>query len=488
MFWGKKSRLAYDTTYYSEIVADKFIKKQGGQMQMAIDNLHQSFTTSENIQMDITEGSEDAHEFAQELFGTLVDGAGATQVSNPTPWAKECFDMLEEHSDWNKLQRLCRYKQELSALTTAGMINDLCEHLGKIREQHKQQEQEGGGEQQGQGGGQEQQPTQSSGEAREQAQQAIEKVMDKAVRSAEKAEGAYGSLAGTAFGKNETDGVAMQKKQELIHQMCKNSHFKTMVDLIGRMQITTKAKIAKIDEKQVLLADIEYGNDITRLTKMELMNAVMPETEVLFLKRYAERKLQQRKASGTSKVGKGDMIIMLDESGSMGGTPATLAKAFSIAMVEMAIQEGRKAIVMGFTGGVNYIWSFSKKSCQVKHSSRWHKVPQAEGVSYILGHRTGGGTSFGRVMGAALELLSENKNADLVMVSDACDGMPARHVDELNRLKKSMGVRTMAVFISDYPEYVRGQHEHWADTVTITPTDPESLIENLTNMAVEAIK
>jgi len=69
--------------------------------------------------------------------------------------------------------------------------------------------------------------------------------------------------------------------------------------------------------------------------------------------------------------------------------------------------------------------------------------------------------------------------------------MPPPVVERCETLKRTKGVRTSALFINEYyahdKEMVTG-HENWADQIWRCDTNPETLLDSLTSMAVEAIK
>ena len=124
----ERKKLVYDTSFYSELVGERYLSIKGGTMEKALSHLETAFTS--------TGDQGDALSFTQELFGTLIDGEGVAETQNQAQWAKACFEVLEGSSDWKALQRQCFRKRELSAIVSAGLINELADVLAEVREQN----------------------------------------------------------------------------------------------------------------------------------------------------------------------------------------------------------------------------------------------------------------------------------------------------------------------------------------------------------------
>ena len=179
-----------------------------------------------------------------------------------------------------------------------------------------------------------------------------------------------------------------------------------------------------------------------------------------------------------------------------------MANCFGAAMVQLASTQGRKVYILGFNGRVTLLHKYEKKKAYIMTSYgslgshewgvdkvRWVETPAANALHSVMSMQAGGGTCFGTAMTAALSLLSEAKDADLVMLSDAADRMPRRIVDQCNAMKARLGMRTSALFISHYrTKDLETQHSKWADTITGVSPDPATMLEGLTDMAAAAIK
>jgi uncharacterized protein with von Willebrand factor type A (vWA) domain len=65
------------------------------------------------------------------------------------------------------------------------------------------------------------------------------------------------------------------------------------------------------------VAGVEPGGDLGRLLPAELARLMLPETELDALRRLAERQALSLQLRGSEPVGKGPVMVVVDESGSM---------------------------------------------------------------------------------------------------------------------------------------------------------------------------
>lgn len=85
--------------------------------------------------------------------------------------------------------------------------------------------------------------------------------------------------------------------------------------------------------------DIGFGSDINSCLASELALLGAPETEVLFMRRFQQKKLMQYRKREALIKGEGDMIVLLDESSST-RLMAGWAKAIALALLDVAAKAG----------------------------------------------------------------------------------------------------------------------------------------------------
>ena len=94
--------------------------------------------------------------------------------------------------------------------------------------------------------------------------------------------------------------------------------------------------------------DIGFGSDINSCLASELALLGAPETEVLFMRRFQQKKLMQYRKREALIKGEGDMIVLLDESSST-RLMAGWAKAIALALLDVAAKGRRKFALVHFS-------------------------------------------------------------------------------------------------------------------------------------------
>lgn len=170
---------------------------------------------------------------------------------------------------------------------------------------------------------------------------------------------------------------------------------------------------------------VKYSNDIASVLPSELALFKNEKTKKLFMLKFAQKQLlsykyetdeaverqdtEQEELSVEKKEPKGPIIICVDTSGSMHGTPENIAKTVTFALAKIAIEEERKC----------YLISFSKKIERLDMSD-FKTDNVLEKLVHFLRMSFHGGTDATPALNHALKLLKENdwKNADVLMISD----------------------------------------------------------------------
>jgi uncharacterized protein with von Willebrand factor type A (vWA) domain len=171
------------------------------------------------------------------------------------------------------------------------------------------------------------------------------------------------------------------------------------------------------------LIGVHESDDISNALPSEFALLADPATEMLFFKKYAEKKLQtfeyqgrtqeiideefQNKRQKAKEDSKGPFIICVDTSGSMQGTPEIVAKTLCFAILKIAIRDNRKCYLISFSTGIETL-----NLTDLKNSS--DKIIQFLLMSFY------GGTDATPAMNESLRMLKtqDYKKADVIVVSD----------------------------------------------------------------------
>jgi len=210
---------------------------------------------------------------------------------------------------------------------------------------------------------------------------------------------------------------------------------RALCDMLGKMrQIALSERIERIhsvravqvqvpdmDSKEEIVG-LRFGRDIEHALPSELALLADPETAVLFDLKYVESSLMCFDMQGmqdshqladmedehpvTEAEKLGPMIICIDTSGSMRGTPETIAKAVALYFASSARAQKRPCYLINFSTSVDV--------CELGGKDGMDAVLRFLKMSFH------GGTDVAPALVHALELMERDryKNADLLIVSD----------------------------------------------------------------------
>ncbi|GKX61121.1 ATPase RavA stimulator ViaA [Leminorella grimontii] len=203
------------------------------------------------------------------------------------------------------------------------------------------------------------------------------------------------------------------------------------------------------------LEGIHQSDDIVRMLPTEMVLLNVDELETEFYRRFLEQRLltyrlkgdiwrERTKVRSVSKTVSerqpgGPFIVCVDTSGSMGGFNEKCAKAFCLALLRIAMTEGRKCHVMLFSTGVIH-----------------YELTSGTGISEtvrFLSQRFKGGTDLAGCLLQTLEKIEEKEwqDADIVVISDfIAQRLPENLALRLIEKQKKSGHRFHAVAMSKH--------------------------------------
>ena len=160
-----------------------------------------------------------------------------------------------------------------------------------------------------------------------------------------------------------------------------NEDIKKLCDLLGKMykesyshetiktQTTYNYEVQKNDiNSREEITGIKLGNDLENLVPQELSYLTDPDISILFDLKYVESRLMCFEKQGFQMVieketkeeekqvdhleKKGPIIICVDTSGSMSGSPETIAKALTLLLATQAANQQRSCYLINFSTGI----------------------------------------------------------------------------------------------------------------------------------------
>jgi uncharacterized protein with von Willebrand factor type A (vWA) domain len=191
------------------------------------------------------------------------------------------------------------------------------------------------------------------------------------------------------------------------------------------------------------LIGIHESDDISSMLPSEAVFLSDPTSELLFYKKFAEKKLQtfeyqaktlsyreeefQNRREKSKEDAKGPFIICVDTSGSMHGTPETVAKTLCFALLKIAVRDNRKCYLISFSTGIETL-----NLSDIKNS--------LDKLIAFLSMSFNGGTDAMPALQEALRMLDteDYKKADVIMISDfIMPGIDEKIQNKINAAKEN---------------------------------------------------
>jgi uncharacterized protein with von Willebrand factor type A (vWA) domain len=230
---------------------------------------------------------------------------------------------------------------------------------------------------------------------------------------------------------------------------------------------------------------IRESDDISSMLPIETATLLNPSTKPIFLKKFAEKKLTtydfRNQFGDTEKIttkekqlqekedSKGPIIICVDTSGSMHGTPERVAKTICFALTKTALREKRKC----------YLISFSTKIQTIELSDLQNSLDK---LINFLSMSFNGGTDANPALEKSLEMLETNdyKKADVLMVSDFVMETLSKEVTERIETAKTNKTKFHSLTISANANVnvIKQFNHNWNYNTTGTNQN-ESLVKQL---------
>ena len=207
---------------------------------------------------------------------------------------------------------------------------------------------------------------------------------------------------------------------------------------------------------------LENGGDISRLIPSELMRLGIPELEIDFLRRFAERQCLCREFEAQERVGLGPVVLVVDESGSMIGSRNESAKAIALTLAWIARRQGRWCGLVAFSGGTGHrVLSLPPE--------RWNQVDLLDWLESFLGCGSDQDVPIREMPAIFTELSAPAGKSDLIYITDAELSISQKKATEFKTWKASVQARLISLVLNSDP----GQLSSISDEVhLINSLDP----------------
>jgi uncharacterized protein with von Willebrand factor type A (vWA) domain len=233
----------------------------------------------------------------------------------------------------------------------------------------------------------------------------------------------------------ETAALAMQSLRQ-------NPNLKDLADLLGWAR-----QLVRTAWRNSPRARTELVGYKTRSLQPEHMAgtewaALLSGDETLeadWQRRALDGAIRHREYDGKEEEGRGPLIIVRDESGSMEGSPHALAVALEWALLEIARRDNRPFYSIPFSGRGQYdVWYAGDND--------------AQSLAEHLAHFYNGGTELFQPLTEACEVVrtvnDDQQRADILVITDGLFGAPdERFLEILNGLRQTDPVKIALVSV-----------------------------------------
>lgn len=209
--------------------------------------------------------------------------------------------------------------------------------------------------------------------------------------------------------------------RHLVQEMNRNRHIRDVLKRLGKgsasVEKKDRSKVAKIKRDE--LFGINKSGNISRMLPSELLNLEDENLKYLFYAKYLENSLLTYEIKGKDEIekneteekisNKGPIVVCLDTSGSMKGTPLLRAKALVLSITKILREENREL----------HIILFGEKG-QFQEISLEGEEDICRAIKFLKKSYEGG-TNFETPLRRGIEIISEKENyrkADILMVTD----------------------------------------------------------------------
>lgn len=266
---------------------------------------------------------------------------------------------------------------------------------------------------------------------------------------------------------------SMTDVNDVLAELRRNPRLKEFHNFMGAMRRIAARKAKTLGEGEGhTTIKVEYGRDISRASRDDLVALVHPATRNQTLLRWAQSEIKLIKRETLQTQGEGDVHMLEDASGSMDGVKQMQAKALTLAMAEFAKLRKR-----GFT------WSMFDTYVR-KERAYPNGQLSARQMLEIAQSRAGGGTDFEAPLRSAMKLAEKNgkKKATIVLLTDGMCAVSAAFVKEFKAFKAKFQVELITILVDvgeATNQVVMEISDHVVKLSELTVTNAESRVFSL---------
>ena len=246
------------------------------------------------------------------------------------------------------------------------------------------------------------------------------------------------TLMSWGTGPDNSDPQSIAADTELVHRVQQSETLMKVARYLGRLKELMEGRQKNgyaygRGEKYTL----ELGADLSRALASEFVLLALPETTPLFLQKLQKKGLKQYQRREHIHKGSGDIICMLDESGSA-EEAAPWCKAVALALLDIAMRDHRRFAMIHFSGKGHF-------KTDLFIPQQYDREDVLRAAELFLN----GGTDYTTPLQEALRLMEEDgfENADMVFITDGACELPQNFRERLSQEQAKRGFHITGVLL-----------------------------------------
>lgn len=252
-------------------------------------------------------------------------------------------------------------------------------------------------------------------------------------------EGLKQLVGGSSAGKGDAELKKMPLRDQLLlaEKIATTKQLKEIADWAGRFKQIARKKKKQWQYDTIGRSGVTLGNNLERVLPMELALYMHTVTKKDFLRRFVEGETMQYEQKGHEKLGKGPIILCLDQSGSMQNLDSQ-SKGFTLALLSIARKQRRDFCLLLFSTHTQ-VFTYAKG-----------KIASAD-ILQLAQTFLGGGTDFTMPLKKAMCIINESrfKQADVVFITDGEDCVETPLLEAFNQNKKEKKFNVLSLVLGN---------------------------------------
>lgn len=287
-----------------------------------------------------------------------------------------------------------------------------------------------------------------------------QQALESASGSAEEMEGILSSMGcgSSAGGNNKMD---LGKIQNTVSRVKGSKKLLRILDLAGRYRrVAAQKQRTKMVHGEEQLTGTELTDSIDKLLPEEAALLMEDGLEDEACRRLIEKEMIGYQYRSPENLGKGPIVVCVDESASMEGSSLEHAKAFALTMAWIAQKQKRYVCLVSFSSSSNVV------TCVLK-PSKWD---QSKLLSWLEHFYRGGTSLYGpleTIPSQWAELGVPKGKTDMILLTDGVVSISQKLIDTYNEWKVKEKVKLITLVVGSSKV---GQIPSVSDKVHVIPT------------------